>query len=146
MPPIVCSCCVARCLQKPRDFHEELEDHGQHDNCIAELIFFKLRARSVVDVGISDRQLEMGASSREVRTSMLMRAVMIDSAAPPPAHGHASEGPRQHLSLRDTFPERKVSRTPDPPAHVTPCSSVPCEVAGRFILTAQEDISRERRH
>ena len=100
MPPIVCSCCVARCLQKPRDFHEELEDHGQHDNCIAELIFFKLRARSVVDVGISDRQLEMGASSREVRTSMLMRAVMIDSAAPPPAHGHASEGLSQHLALR----------------------------------------------
>ena len=101
----MCACCVARCLQKPRGFHEELEDHGQHDNCIAELIFFKLRARSVVDVGISDTQLEMGASSPEVRARMLMRATAVDSAAPPPAHGHASEGPRQHLSLWATFPE-----------------------------------------
>ena len=100
MPPIVCACCVARCVQGPCDFHEALEDHGQNDNCIVELILFKLRARSAVDVGISDRQLEMGASSREVRASMLMRSPLIDSAAPLLARGHASEGLSQHLALR----------------------------------------------
>ena len=50
-------------------------------------VLFKLRARSAVDVGISDRQLEMGASSREVRASMLMRSPLIDSAAPLLARG-----------------------------------------------------------
>ena len=45
---------MARCLQDPRDFHEELEEHGQHDNFIADLTFFKLRARSVDIIDISD--------------------------------------------------------------------------------------------
>ena len=57
MPPIVCPCCVARCVQGPCDFHEALEDHGHHDNCIAELTFFKLRIERPLDIGISDNQL-----------------------------------------------------------------------------------------
>ena len=63
MLPIVCVCCVARCLQKPCDFHEPLETHGKHVNFIAELTFTMLRAKCPLDIGISDKHLEMGASS-----------------------------------------------------------------------------------
>ena len=59
MLSIVCVCCVSRCLQEPCDFHEALEDHGQNDNCIAELTFFKLRIERPLDIGISDKQLEI---------------------------------------------------------------------------------------
>ena len=99
MLSIVCVCCVARCLQKPRGFHEVIDDHGQHNTFNAELTFFKLRAKSDDDIGISDKPLEMGASSPEVRASMLMRSTAIDSVAPLPACGHASEGLSQHLAL-----------------------------------------------
>lgn len=94
---------MSRCLQEPYYFHAALEDHGQHVNFNTEFIFAMLRAKCPLDIGISDKQLEMGASSLEVRASMLMLSTAIDSVAPPPARGHASEGPRQHLSLRATF-------------------------------------------
>ena len=95
----LCVCCVARCLQKPRDFHEELEDHGQHDNCIAELTFFKLRIERPLDMGISDKQLEMGASSPEVRASQPSLSAPTNSTLLSPARCHASEGLPQHLAL-----------------------------------------------
>ena len=67
MIAIVCVCCMARCLQKPRDLHAALEDHGQNVNSIAELTLFMLRAECPLGVEISDKQLEVGASSLKVR-------------------------------------------------------------------------------
>ena len=107
MPPIVCACCVARCLQKPRDFHEELEDHGQHDNCIAELIFFKLRIERPLDIGISDKQLEMGASSTKVRASQPSSAPAIERMPCSLVRHHASSKLADYPTLIVTFPMEK---------------------------------------
>ena len=69
MSSIVCVCCVSRCLQERRDFHEALEDHGQHVNFNAEFIFAMLRAKCPLGIEISDKQLEVGESSLKVRAS-----------------------------------------------------------------------------
>ena len=99
MLPTLCACCVARCLQKPFDFHEELEDHGQNVNFIAEHTLFMLRAESVDVIGISDKQLEVSAPRLKVRASMLMSATAIDSVPVPLARGHAHKAPPQQLTL-----------------------------------------------
>ena len=92
MLPFECVCCVSRCLQEPCDFHEALEDHGQNDNCIVELIFFKLRIERRLDIEISDRQLEMGASSLKVRACHSTLNFLIHSIPYSPWRRHASEG------------------------------------------------------
>ena len=57
-----------------------------------------LRAKCPLDDSISDRQLEMGASSLKVRACMASSSPAIDSFTPPPARGDASEGLSQHLT------------------------------------------------
>ena len=104
MLSIVCVFRMARCLHEPCDFHEALEKHGQHVKFIAELTSAMVRAECPLDIGILGWQLEMGAARPEVRARKLVRAPAIDSVAPLPACGHASECPRQQLSLRSTFP------------------------------------------
>ena len=90
MLPFECVCCVSRCLQEPCDFHEALEDHGQNDNCIVELIFFKLRIECRLDIGISDKQLEMGARFLKVSAVQSTLNFTLHTMPCPPWHRHAS--------------------------------------------------------
>ena len=113
---MVCMRRLVRCAQESPDFLDALEKHGCHVGVNAELTFLRLRAICPLDLGIIDRQLKMGASSLEVRASILMRSAAIDPAPPPLARGHASEGLSQHLALR--------SRKSGPHAH-TPSSHEP---------------------
>ena len=99
MSSIVCVCCVSRCLQERRHFHEALEDHGQHVNFNAEFIFAMLRAKCPLDTRISDKQLEMGASSLKVRACHSSSAPLLQRIVLPVWRHGASECLPQQLSL-----------------------------------------------
>ena len=75
---IVCVCCMAPCLQKLGDIHEDLEEHSQNVNLIAELTLFMLRAKCPLGIEISDKQLEVGVSSLKVRASKPSTAPAIE--------------------------------------------------------------------
>ena len=90
MIAIVCACCMARRLQKSRDFHGELAEHGQNVNSIAELTLFMLRAECPLRIEISDKQLEVGVSSLKVRARMPSSAAAFERIPCTSAWHHAA--------------------------------------------------------
>ena len=103
MLPVVCVCCASRCLQEPYDFHAALEDHGQNDNFIAELCSFMLHIERPLDIDISDKQLEVGASSLKVCARKPSFAAAIERITCSPACHHVSRVSPGHPTLMGTF-------------------------------------------
>ena len=103
MLAFACVCFMSRRLQKPRDIHEELEEHGQNVNSIAERTLFMLRAERPLGIEISDKQLEMGVSSLKVRASKLSLSPAIERLTCSPACHHVSRVSPGHPTLMGTF-------------------------------------------